>query len=235
MTYYENAKKKYREMEFTSESDRQDFDVPFDEWRDIVSNRKVDDDVLKIGESVKYETTISSDKHSVRILFIKKSLTTIKADAVINAANEALLGGGGIDHAIHSSAGSNLVRDCAYLNGCEVGQAVITKGYNLPAVYVIHTVAPLLSDDDIPDATSLLSCYTESLKLCDTHNLSSLIIPLLGCGFYAFPISQSASIVKSAIAAHVSREGGPSVKTFVLSFVTSSSLKSYLKVFGVDK
>eukprot|EP01060_Flectonema_neradi_P035985 TRINITY_DN6795_c4_g1_i1.p1 TRINITY_DN6795_c4_g1~~TRINITY_DN6795_c4_g1_i1.p1 ORF type:complete len:238 (+),score=31.90 TRINITY_DN6795_c4_g1_i1:42-755(+) len=235
MSYYEEAKRKYREMPFGSEAEKRDFEVPLKDWGEYVSKRDVGEEVFKLRDIEGFQkvTDIKVGEKTARVVFIKKSLTDIQADAVINAANESLLGGGGIDHAIHSAAGRNLVRECAYLNGCQVGEAVITKGYNLPSKYVIHTVAPLLDENNTPDHDSLLSCYVQTLKLCDDHQLTSLIIPLLGCGFYAFPIMESAKIVLSAIKSHVARDMGPTVTTFILSFTESSALKTYLKVFDV--
>ena len=113
-------------------------------------------------------------------------ITKIEADAIVNAANSSLLGGGGVDGAIHKSAGSELLDECRKLNGCEIGQSKITSGYNLPAKCVIHTVGPIWNKTENSEVL-LSNCYLSSLELAKTHDLKSIVFPCISTGVYEFP------------------------------------------------
>lgn len=139
----------------------------------------------------------------MRISLIKGDITKLEADAIVNAANSSLLGGGGVDGAIHRAAGSKLLEECKKIRktkfpeGLPVGQAVITLAYDLPARYVIHTVGPVYKRDDI----SLLGeCYLNSLKLAEEHNCASINFPAISAGAYGVPIGLSAKIVNETLA-----------------------------------
>ncbi len=134
-----------------------------------------------------------------KIEIAKGDITKLKVDAIVNAANSTLLGGGGVDGAIHSAAGPRLLEECKELNGCKTGEAKITKGYNLPAKFVIHTVGPVWSGGNNDEDELLRNCYINSLILAKQNQIKTLAFPAISTGVYRFPLDRAAKIAISTV------------------------------------
>lgn len=163
---------------------------------------------------------------SARLEVVQGNITRMDVDAIVNAANTSLLGGGGVDGAIHRAAGPRLVQECRMLHGCRTGQAKITHGYDLPARWVIHTVGPVWQGGHAGEDELLASCYRESLKIARDKELRTVAIPAISTGAYSFPVARAARIAARETAAFLA--ANPLPERVMLVCLGDESYREYL-------
>ena len=164
-----------------------------------------------------------------RIEILQGDITTLKLDAIVNAANTTLLGGGGVDGAIHRAAGPELLNECRKIGGCPTGEARMTKAYNLPAKYVIHTVGPVYHGKD-NDRRLLSLCYKNSLELAVKNNIGSIAFPAISCGVYGYPVKDACRIAMDTTFQFLENNSTLKKVVFILfSADTYNVYKEYLK------
>jgi O-acetyl-ADP-ribose deacetylase len=151
----------------------------------------------------------------MRLSLLEGDITKVQVDAVVNAANTSLLGGGGVDGAIHRAAGPQLLAECRTLGGCPTGEARITAGYRLPAKHVIHTVGPIWGGGNRGEADLLAGCYRNSLALATKHQVRNIAFPAISCGIYGYPIQDACQIAVRETLAYLDTNELPESVSFV--------------------
>lgn len=166
---------------------------------------------------------------------LRTDITKLKVDAIVNAANNALCGGGGVDGAIHRAAGPSLLEECKTLGRCETGKAKITKGYNLPADFVIHAVGPVWFGGSRNEEVLRASCYNESLKLAVENKVKTIAFPAISCGAYKFPIPRACYIAVNVVHAFLQNNNGIEKVIFAcFDKVVEKELKESLAALAYD-
>ena len=169
-------------------------------------------------------------RSSAKIEIVRGDITKVHVDAIVNAANTTLLGGGGVDGAIHRAAGVELLVECRTLGGCEPGKAKITRGYRLPARFVIHTVGPFWAGGKRGEAEVLASCYQNSLRLAVENGLRTIAFPAIGCGAYRYPISEAAQIAVGTTQTFLA--GQDKIDEVIFVVATDEIFAAYQRLLG---
>ena len=163
-----------------------------------------------------------------KIKIIKGDITKIRVEAVVNAANRALSGGGGVDGAIHRAAGPELLKECRLLGRCDIGKAKMTKGYNLPAKYVIHTVGPVWQGGGHAEEEKLADCYRNSLKLAVENKIKTIAFPAISTGSYGFPIEKAAPLALKEVKTFL--EKNETIKEVIFVLFSDKDFQLYLEL-----
>jgi O-acetyl-ADP-ribose deacetylase (regulator of RNase III) len=180
------------------------------------------------GRSIGSRPNLKAER--AKIDLVRGDITTLEVDAIVNAANSTLLGGGGVDGAIHRAAGPQLLAECRTLGGCKPGEAKLTHGYNLSARFIIHTVGPFWSGGNRGEAEILANCYRNSLQLAVENGLRTIAFPAISCGAYRYPIPEAARIAVGTTQKFLASEDGIDKVIFVVA--TDEILAAYQRLLN---